>query len=53
MTPAWAQRHEEWLRDCLVSPEVFHAMVDRLHAFVVPYQRVAYRGLRIIPVTPF
>src|SRR6266581_2764226 len=39
MTPAWAQRQEELLRDCLVSPDVFHQMVDRLGAFVVPYQQ--------------
>ena len=26
MTPAWAQRHEELLRDCLVSPDVFNSM---------------------------
>ena len=31
MTPAWAQRREELLSsDCLVSPDVFHQMVDRL-----------------------
>ena len=40
MTPVWAQRQEELLRDCIVSPDVFHAMVDRLSEFVVPYQRV-------------
>ncbi len=39
MTPAWAQRREELLRDCLVSPDVFHQMVDRLGEFVVPYQQ--------------
>jgi DDE superfamily endonuclease len=38
MTPAWAQRQEELLRDCIVSPDVFDSMVDRLRAFVVPYQ---------------
>jgi SRSO17 transposase len=38
MTPAWAQRREEILSDCLVSPDVFHQMVDRLGEFVVPYQ---------------
>ena len=38
MTPAWAQRKEELLSDCIVSPEVFNPMVDRLHGFVVPYQ---------------
>jgi hypothetical protein len=38
MTPAWAPRQEELLSDCIVSPDVFHHMVDRLRAFVVPYQ---------------
>ena len=39
MTLAWAQRREEMLNDCLVSPDVFHQMVDRLGEFVVPYQQ--------------
>jgi SRSO17 transposase len=39
MTPIWAQRREEMLSDCLVSPDVFHQMVDRLAEFVVPYQQ--------------
>src|SRR5215475_3221086 len=39
MTPAWAQRREVLLSDCLVSPDIFHQMLDRLGAFVVPYQR--------------
>jgi len=26
------------LSDCIVSPDVFHQMVDRLGEFVVPYQ---------------
>ena len=39
MTPVWAQRQEELLSDCIVSPEVFDHMVDRLRDFVVPYQR--------------
>jgi len=38
MTPLWAQRQAELLRDCLVSPDVFASMVDRLCDFVVPYQ---------------
>ena len=38
MTPAWAQRREALVSDCLVSPDVFQQMVDRLGAFVVPYQ---------------
>src|SRR5439155_9564506 len=40
MTPAWAQRREELLSDCMVSPDVFQQMVDRLGEFVVPYQHV-------------
>ncbi len=39
MTPAWAQRREEMLSDCIVSPDVFHQMVARLDEFVVPYQQ--------------
>ncbi len=39
MTPAWAQRQKELLRDCVVSPDVFRHMVDRLGEFVVPYQQ--------------
>ena len=38
MNPVWAQRREEILRDCLVSPDVFTQMVERLGEFVVPYQ---------------
>src|SRR5919108_4126447 len=39
MTPAWAQRREELLSHCSVSPDVFTSMVERLGNFVVPYQR--------------
>ena len=39
MTPACAQRKDELLSDCIVSPDVFNQMVDRLGAFVVPYQQ--------------
>jgi hypothetical protein len=39
MHTVWAQRQEELLRDCIVSPDVFNAMVDRLRDFVVPYVR--------------
>ena len=39
MPSAWVQRHEELLRDCIVSPDVFNSMVDRLGDFVVPYQQ--------------
>ena len=38
MTPAWAQRREELLSDCIVSPNVFIPMIDRLSEFIVPYQ---------------
>jgi SRSO17 transposase len=38
MTVVWAQRHEDLLRDCIVSPHVFEHMGDRLCDFVVPYQ---------------
>src|SRR5713101_861805 len=38
MNTAWAQRREELLSDCIVSPDVFNQMVDRLGEFVVPYQ---------------
>src|SRR5438874_7005355 len=39
MTLTWAQRREELLGDCIVSPDVFNPMIDRLAAFVVPYQQ--------------
>jgi SRSO17 transposase len=38
MTPEWAQRQEALLRDCIVSPDVFDHMVERLRDFAVPYQ---------------
>ena len=38
MTSAWARRQEEVLSDCIVSPDVFTPMVDRLGEFVVPFQ---------------
>jgi SRSO17 transposase len=38
MNSVWARRREEVLRDCLVSPDVFTQMVERLGEFVVPYQ---------------
>jgi len=40
MTTVWARRREELLSDCLVSPDVFHQMVDRLGESVIPYQQV-------------
>src|SRR5262249_16700641 len=38
MTSAWAQRQEALLQDCVVSPDVFEHMVERLRDFAVPYQ---------------
>jgi SRSO17 transposase len=38
MPPAWAQRPEALLRDCIVSPDVCASMVDRLGDFVAPDQ---------------
>ena len=38
MTPAWAQRQEALLCDCIVSLDVFDHMVERLRDFAVPYQ---------------
>ena len=40
MNPVWAQRREDVLRDCFVSPDIFTQMVERLGEFVVPYQHV-------------
>ena len=39
MTPVWAQRREELRSDCIVSPDMFNQLVDRLDEFVVPYQQ--------------
>src|SRR5262245_60262690 len=39
MTPAWALRQEELLSDCVVSPDVFNHVVDRLRDLVLPYQQ--------------
>src|SRR5437016_878417 len=38
MNTVWAQRKEELLSDCIVSPDVFNPMMDRLGDCVVPYQ---------------
>jgi hypothetical protein len=43
MTPAWTLWQEELLRDCIVCPDVFNSIVDRLCAFVVPYQHALVR----------
>ncbi len=40
MHSMWAQRREEVVSDCLVSPDVFQQMVERLAEFVMPYQHV-------------
>src|SRR5712692_4308245 len=52
MTPAWAQRQEELLSDCVVSPDVFNHMAERLGDFVVPYQQVleTEAGKRNVPL---
>ena len=39
MALAWAQRREELLSDCIVSPDIFNPMIDRLAEFVMPYQQ--------------
>jgi hypothetical protein len=39
MHTMWAQRREELLSDCIVFPDVFTQMVDRLGEFVVPSVR--------------
>ena len=39
MTPAWAQRQEALLRDCIVSPDVFDHIGECLRDFAVPYVR--------------
>src|SRR5215813_1149534 len=39
MARTWTQRREALLSDCIVSPDVFTPMIDRLVAFVVPYQQ--------------
>src|SRR5256886_10254684 len=38
MTPARTQRQEALLHDCIVSPDVFDHMVERLRDFAAPYQ---------------
>ena len=52
MTPAWAQRQEALLHDCIVSPDVFDHMVERLRDFAVPYQHAleTQAGKRAFPV---
>jgi hypothetical protein len=39
MNTAWALRRAALLSDCIVSPDVFNQMVDRLGEFVMPYQQ--------------
>src|SRR5256884_3780611 len=52
MSTVWAQRREDLGSDCLVSPDVFHRMLDRLCAFVVPYQHAleTETGQRNVPL---
>src|SRR5713101_2861618 len=40
MGTVWALQREDLLSHCIVSPDVFIPMVDRLAEFVVPYQHV-------------
>ena len=52
MALTWAQRREALLSDCIVSPDVFNPMIDRLAEFVVPYQQaleteVAQRNMHL------
>src|SRR5205814_4069446 len=52
MVLTWAQRREALLSDCIVSPDVFNPMIDRLAEFVVPYQQaleteVAQRNMHL------
>jgi hypothetical protein len=46
MNTVWARRREELLSDCIVSPNVFHQMVDRLGEFVIPYHTVHDKTFR-------
>ena len=39
MNLVWTQRREAVLRDCIVFPDVFHQVMDRLDEFVMPYQQ--------------
>jgi hypothetical protein len=39
MNTVWPRRREDLLSDCIVSPDVFDQMIDRLSEFVVSYQR--------------
>jgi SRSO17 transposase len=39
MRAVWAQRQEELLSDCVVFPDVFDHMVDRLRDFMGPYRQ--------------
>jgi SRSO17 transposase len=52
MHTVWAQRRAEVLSDCIVSPDVFTQMVDRLDEFVVPYQHAleTEAGQRNVPL---
>src|SRR4029450_2171713 len=39
MAPTWTPRREALVSDCIFAPDVFTPMIDRLAAFVVPYQQ--------------
>jgi hypothetical protein len=54
MALTWAQRREALLSDYIVSPDVFTPMIDRLAAFIVPYQQAmeteaAQRNMHLSP----
>jgi hypothetical protein len=48
MSTVWAQRREELLSDCIVSPDVFNHMMGRLGDFVVPYQHALETGQHLM-----
>jgi hypothetical protein len=39
MHTAWALRREKLFSNCIVFPDVFNPIVDRLAEFVVPYRQ--------------
>jgi len=52
MPPAWAQQRAALLSDWIVFPHMCNQMVDRLGAFVVPYQHMleteaSYRNVHL------
>jgi SRSO17 transposase len=53
MGTVWAQQREDWLSDCIVSPDIFIPMVDRLAACAVSSQHVleTEAGQRNVPLS--